>query len=82
MEPYGPNHRFKANRRYLDGVRRFAYGHSYRGVPNEKGDVIGGLSSAPSMGSAWKPKKYRADANYLWENAHTMYESHNTKNLY
>jgi len=66
----------------LDGVRCFAYGHSYRGIPNWVDDLIGGLISAPSMGTAWKPKKYRADANYLWEDAHTMFQSHNTKNLY
>ena len=80
MSRFGPHHRYKANRRYLDGTRRFAYGHSYLGVPNLGRDVIGIFGGAPSMGSAERPKQYRTDADYLWEGANRMYNDE-SKNL-
>ena len=68
MTSHGPSQKFKDNRRYLTGVRRFAYGHSYRGVDNGGRDPIGGVGQAPSLGTANNPKPYIADANFGWEN--------------
>ena len=81
MTKFGPDHRFRTNRRYLDGTRRFAYGHSYRRSKNEGLDPIGGVGSAPSLGSDMRPRAYVANTNYLWENAHKMY-ANESKNLY